>query len=222
LTARDGSPVELYRRLPYGGEVERFAPFVPSEASVLELGCGAGRITRALLERDFQVTAVDNCAEMLASVPPDARPVLSDIETLDLGESFDLVLLASHLINAPEQSVREGLLAACRRHLEPGGLLVLQRLDPQWLQDTREGPLGSIGPVSLFLEECRHEGDLVHQCLRYELAPDTWHHRFTVRVLGDESLARELAEQGFGPPEWLDSRATWALAKVATPGVRSR
>jgi SAM-dependent methyltransferase len=214
--------VGLYRLLPYSGEVDRFAPFVSSGASVLELGCGTGRITRALLEKGFLVTAVDNCAEMLASVPPGARLVHSDIEALDLGESFDLVLLASHLINAPEQSVREGLLAACRRHLEPGGLLVLQRLDPKWLKDTREGPLGSIGPVSLFLEECRHEGDLVHQCLRYDLPPDTWHHRFTVRALGDEAIARELANQGFGPPEWLDSRATWALAKVATPGVRSR
>jgi len=214
--------VELYRRVPYGGEVENFAPFVLTGASVLELGCGAGRITRALLEKDFHVTAVDNCAEMLASVPSDSRHVLSDIETLDLGESYDLVLLASHLINAPERQVREGLLAACRRHLEPGGLLVLQRLDANWLRSAQAGPLGSIGPISLFLEECRHKGDLVHQCLRYELPPDTWHHRFTVCALGDEAIAGELAEHGFGPPQWLDARATWALSKVDIPHAGSR
>lgn len=222
VAALDGSPVELYRRLPYGGEVDLFAPFVQSANSVLELGCGAGRITGALLKKGFRVTAVDNCAEMLAAVPMGAHPIHADIENLDLGQSFDLVLLASHLINAPEKSVRAMLLATCRRHLGPRGQLVLQRLDPDWLRTVQAGPLGSIGPVSLVLEECRREGDLAQQCLRYELPPDTWRHRFTARALDDAAIAGELAEHGFSPPKWLDTRATWAIASVSTPDARNR
>ena len=44
--ARDGSPVGLYKRLPELGEGERVASVLPAGAFVLELGCGAGRITR--------------------------------------------------------------------------------------------------------------------------------------------------------------------------------
>jgi hypothetical protein len=47
--APDGSPVEIYRRLPPGGEAELIHGGVAPGASILELGCGAGRVTHELL-----------------------------------------------------------------------------------------------------------------------------------------------------------------------------
>jgi SAM-dependent methyltransferase len=60
--------VELYARLPDLGEGEIVASFLSAGASVLELGCGAGRITRQLVRLGYRVTAVDESAEMLAHV----------------------------------------------------------------------------------------------------------------------------------------------------------
>ena len=58
----DGCSVELYRQLPYLGELDDILGGVPAGSSVLELGCGAGRLTRPLVERGLSVTAVDNSA----------------------------------------------------------------------------------------------------------------------------------------------------------------
>ena len=65
--APDGSPVGLYARLPELGEGEAVAAALPAGASVLELGCGTGRITRQLVRLGHRVTAVhesggDACA----------------------------------------------------------------------------------------------------------------------------------------------------------------
>jgi SAM-dependent methyltransferase len=55
----DGCAVALYERLPPGDEPDVIARAAPAGSAILELGCGTGRITRPLAERDFTVTAVD-------------------------------------------------------------------------------------------------------------------------------------------------------------------
>lgn len=112
--ASDGSPVELYALLPEMGEGDRVAEAVRAGGSVLELGCGAGRMTRQLVRLGFRVTAVDESAAMLDHVA-DAETVCAHIEGLELGRRFDAVVLSSNLINtAPE--MRRAFLATCRRH----------------------------------------------------------------------------------------------------------
>ncbi|MGN0116290.1 MAG: class I SAM-dependent methyltransferase, partial [Streptomyces albidoflavus] len=112
----DGCAVELYSRLPIGAEPEIIAAAVPPRAHILELGCGVGRMTHPLVERGFTVTAVDESAEMTDRVLG-ARTVCSPIEELELGERFDVVLLASFLVHAGDAEVRRGLLRTCLRHL---------------------------------------------------------------------------------------------------------
>jgi len=70
--ARDGCSVELYRSLPYLGEIDCVRPLLYPGSSVLELGCGTGRLTRFLLDLGLRVTAVDNSPEMLLAVPSPA------------------------------------------------------------------------------------------------------------------------------------------------------
>ena len=96
--APDGSPVELYALLPEGGEGELVARAVPTGGSILELGCGVGRLTRQLVVRGYDVTAVDESEAMLEHVR-DAETVCGRIEGLDLGRRFDAALLASNLLS---------------------------------------------------------------------------------------------------------------------------
>jgi len=63
--ARDGCSVELYRRLPYFGELDAVREYLPYGVRVLELGCGTGRLTRKLLEWGTRPTSVDNSPKML-------------------------------------------------------------------------------------------------------------------------------------------------------------
>lgn len=106
MIAPDGSPVEVYRLLPDLGQAAIVHAAVPAGASILELGCGTGRVTAALLALGHAVTGVDASAAMLAIArerAPGAIRVKAAIEALDLGRRFGAVVLGSHLVNgAPE------------------------------------------------------------------------------------------------------------------------
>jgi SAM-dependent methyltransferase len=210
---RDGCSVELYLKLPYRGEVDLLKPWVPRGASVLELGCGVGRMTRALLAEGYRVTAVDNSEEMLAHVPIGASKVISDIENLELVERFDAVVLASCLVNVPEEALRFAQLANCRRHLRPEGRLLFERHDPIWLSHVAAGHTSTLDMIDISVTEASHRGEEVDLCVRYHHAGESWLQCFTARILDDDGVANDLARAGFEPPTWLNRR--WAVAKPA-------
>lgn len=207
----DGCAVELYLRVPYYGEVEVIAPSIPGP-DVLELGCAVGRMTRHLLAHGYRVTAVDNSPEMLAHVPAEAARVRSNIEDLALGSRFDAVILASSLINTPVAE-RSALLAACLRHLKPGGRLVFERYDPAWLANAKVGPLGTMGEVQMHLDRVERAGDHVEMSLRYRAGADEWVHHFSAIPLDDAQARACLLEAGFDSPVWIDKRWGWATRK---------
>jgi hypothetical protein len=66
--APDGSPVEMYLLIPVGEEPDVVRKAVSPAADILELGCGVGRVTHALVELGYRVVAVDESPEMLAHV----------------------------------------------------------------------------------------------------------------------------------------------------------
>ena len=209
---RDGCYVELYLRTPYFGEVELFQPWIPAGSSVLELGCGVGRITRVLLARGYRVTAVDNSREMLAHVPSQASKVCADIEALALETTFDAVIFASCLINIPDAAIRAEQLAKCRDHLKPDGHLIFERYDPTWLADVQVGLLGKVGDIEMQVDAVQRDGPNVYLCLRYRDRSEEWLHCFTDTILMDEDVRRCLLSAGFAAPTWIDSR--WGVAKA--------
>jgi SAM-dependent methyltransferase len=152
--APDGSPVEIYLRLPPRGEAEFVHGAIPDGAAVLELGCGVGRITHELIRLGHPVVAVDESPEMLAHVRG-AETVLSRIEDVDLRRRFPCVLLASHFVNT-EEPERDLLLRACARHVDDDGILVIERYDPMWTPEA--SPARRIGDVSVRLRDVRREG----------------------------------------------------------------
>ncbi|GAA1593089.1 hypothetical protein GCM10009804_56950 [Kribbella hippodromi] len=76
----DGSAVELYEVTPVHGEDELINGAIDPGSTVLELGCGTGRITRALAALGHHVVAVDESPDMIARVrepssgPPPTQP----------------------------------------------------------------------------------------------------------------------------------------------------
>ena len=129
--APDGSPVDLYLLLPSFGEPAIVHGAIPSGAEILELGCGVGRMTHELVRLGHPVTAVDESREMLAHVR-DAATVQARIEGLDLGRTFDCVLLASHFINAADADERRRLLEVCARHLNNEGRVLIEAYPAEW------------------------------------------------------------------------------------------
>jgi SAM-dependent methyltransferase len=111
----DGCAVDFYALMPASGEPAIVHAAAGPGASILELGCGAGRVTHPLIALGHPVVAVDESPEMLAHVRG-AETVCAQIQGLSVGRRFGAVLLASHLINA-DADIRNAFLEACRRHV---------------------------------------------------------------------------------------------------------
>ena len=102
--------------------VERFAP-----ASVLDAGCGTGRVGRELARRGLDVVGVDLDAAMLVTARRKAPRVdwrLADLATVDLGGSFDAIVMAGNVMIFLTPGSEPAVVANMARHLTPGGLLI--------------------------------------------------------------------------------------------------
>jgi SAM-dependent methyltransferase len=210
VIAPDGSPVALYRRLGAGDEAALVHGALAPAAHVLDLGCGAGRLAHALRDLAHPVTAVDQSAAMLAHVRG-CRTLLADIETLDLGERFGGVLLASNLVNTHDEAQRAAFLATSRRHVAPDGAVVLQRLDPSWA--TTAQPFSSERDgVRFTFADVVADGTMLAGEVTYEFDDERCVHRFSARVLDDAAFDAALASAGLVLERWLDERRTWARA----------
>jgi SAM-dependent methyltransferase len=121
----------LYEDKDYLAEcdvVERvFAVYAQRQVRrVLDLGCGTGGHAAPLAARGYEVVGVDRSPAMLERARArgsEARFQAHEIAGLDLGESFDAVLMmfavfSYQTANADVQTA----LASVRRHLRPGGL----------------------------------------------------------------------------------------------------
>jgi SAM-dependent methyltransferase len=212
--ALDGCSVELYRRLPYLGELDFLPGRVPSGASILELGCGVGRLTKVLLSLGLRVTAVDNSAGMLAHCPDGATLIKGDIETLRLERTFDAVLLASCLINIPFERTRDAFLRTARCHLETNGLLLFERQSAAWLNDLVAGWTSNIGEIVVTVEEAVRDGDQLAICLAYKHGGSAWRHRFAHAVLNDEDVNQCLKAAGFREATWIDQKRRWGAVQA--------
>ncbi len=212
----DGCAVEVWERLPVGDEPDVIGRAAPAGASILELGCGVGRVTRPLAQRGFAVTAVDESAEMLARVARVAgvRTVRSEIEQLDLRERFDVVLLGSFLVHAGDPAVRRGLLNTCRRHVADGGCVLIQREGADWHERLpRERAIGDGVSRVVSAEPAGPGVNSVH--VEYVFPDARWTQTFLSRPLTPAAFERALAEAGLAVESYLTADGTWARAVPA-------
>lgn len=222
----DGCAVEVYARLPEMGETAIIASAVaaPRKRTLLELGCGGGRMTRALVRRGFRVTAVDESPGMLDLIE-DAETVRSSIEALDLGRRFDVVTLTSFLVNTSEPAQRDALLAACARHVAADGCVVLQRLWDSRLEDITPGHSVSRDGMTITTTEVTEMGDGVsrsHVEYTYQdpeagegAVRSAWSQTYYARLLKEPAFAQALLDAGLVLDRWLTDTHDWARAVPA-------
>jgi SAM-dependent methyltransferase len=112
-----------------GQDVHGEANFVLwlSPATVLDAGCGTGRVAIELARRGVAVVGVDNDRSMLATARrrnPDVTWVEADLTELVLGQVFDVVVMAGNVPLFTPAGTQAALVSGCARHVAPGGALV--------------------------------------------------------------------------------------------------
>ncbi len=128
---RDGEAYDATyeRRAAAGEDVHGEANFVMGfqPVSVLDAGCGTGRIARELARRGVQVVGVDLDPVMLAigmRKAPELEWRVADLETVHLGRTFDAVLMAGNVMIFVTPGTEGTVLKNVAAHLRPGGHLI--------------------------------------------------------------------------------------------------
>ena len=108
------------------GEARYVDALLPRGATVLDAGCGTGRVAVELARRGHEVVGVDSDPSMLevAQRSPEVRWALADLATLELPERFDLIVAAGNVMVFLAPDTEAQVVQALTRHLAPGGLLV--------------------------------------------------------------------------------------------------
>jgi SAM-dependent methyltransferase len=211
--APDGSPVEVYRRLPEGDDAELVHSAISPGATVLDLGCGVGRIARGLLRLGHRVTGVDNDPNMLSELPRGVEGVHADVTSVRLGRPFGAVLFASHFLNAGEEI--QSLLATAYAHLGVAGPLVAEVYPEGMDWEARVGLARQIGSVEVTLARASVDGDLLDAEMRYRIDDLEWRQPFTACLRTEASLRDELEAGGFLWDRWIDEGRRWFVARRA-------
>src|SRR5262249_3630483 len=90
-------------------------------------GCGTGRVAIELRRRGVAVVGVDIDASMLATARGNGPGIEwheHDLATLDLGRSFDVVVMAGNVPLFTPPGTQRAIVAGCARHVGPGGALI--------------------------------------------------------------------------------------------------
>ena len=172
---------------------------------ILEIAAGSGRVALPLAQAGYEVTAVDIDPAMLARAEsasgvagPEVRARLTCVETnliglkLPGGAHFRLAILALNSILLLEtRDMQQAALEAMARHLEPGGIAVVD----VWLPSADELARydGRIGLE--YVREDPESGLLVTKSAAAQHEPATGHIRLTAIY--------EEGEQGGTPRRWV-------------------
>lgn len=121
---------ERWRRLEASGvsphgEADFIVSFHPG--SVLDAGCGMGRVSIELARRGIDVVGVDlddDLLEFARRAEPSIRWVRADLATMRLDRRFDVVAMPGNVMMFCRPSDRAAIIQTAVGHLEANGLLV--------------------------------------------------------------------------------------------------
>ena len=126
---------------PAHGEADFIESLHPP--SVLDAGCGMGRVAIELARRGIDVVGVDLDDELLEYArrsEPSLRWVHADLLTMRLDRSFDVVAMPGNVMVFCRPSDRSGIIRNCSAHLEPSGLVgggISTRVSGRFLETLR-------------------------------------------------------------------------------------
>lgn len=166
--------------------------------SALDFACGTGRITRVLERLARRTWAVDVSETMVAEARrkcPRTTFVVQDLTTRDLPIEPVSLATAFRFFGNAEDALREAALAAIRRHLRPGGHLVINNhRNPGALQERLNRLTG--GTATLDLDHAKLRRLLRRSGFEIEHARGIglWlvHHRTLRATVLESRLARVL------------------------------
>lgn len=107
------------------GEVAFVLGFRPR--TVLDAGCGTGRVAIELARRGIDATGVDVDSSMIATARtrgPEVAWFEQDLTSLQLGRTFDVVVMAGNVMLFTAEGTQTSVVAGCARHVAPTGVLV--------------------------------------------------------------------------------------------------
>ncbi len=211
---------------------------------VLDLGCGPGLYANRMAYLGARVTGIDFSEGSIAHAQRTApngsvRPlyVVADYLDLELGESFDLILLIYGDLCALSPTQRARLLQSIRSWLAPGGHFAFDTFSTALFDEVEEearytfepdGGFWSPRPHFDFLRRFKYEGSLYLD--RHAIVEET-HTREVfnwMQCYDVDSLERELGELGWEVTEALGSLAgdpyeahRHDFAAVARPNERA-
>ena len=110
-----------------GMEADFIENLQPKPRSVLDAGCGTGRVAIELARRGFDVVGLDISTAMLAKARLSAPGLpwrLGDISRVRLERRFDAVIMAGNVMLFLAQGTEGAALRNMALHLAPGGRLI--------------------------------------------------------------------------------------------------
>jgi SAM-dependent methyltransferase len=100
---------------------------VRQAGSVLDAGCGTGRVAIELHARGIDVVGADldiDLLELARAKAPAIRWVHADLAVMQLDRRFDMVAMPGNVMLFCRDDDRLAVVHSCAQHLLPGGLLV--------------------------------------------------------------------------------------------------
>lgn len=107
------------------GEADFIASLGP--ASVLDAGCGMGRVAMELHRRGIEVEGADLDDDLLAYARTDAPQItwhLADLASASFGRSYEVVAMPGNVMLFCRPDDRASIVANLAAHLTDGGLLI--------------------------------------------------------------------------------------------------
>ncbi len=201
------------------GPAERFYVDLAgtSPKTILDMGCGTGRLACWLAERGHRVTAADPAAAMLEIARKreggeQVTWVASDAAGLNLAARFDLIIMTGHAFQTLLGDAEiEGALRAFARHLTANGRLAFETRSPacrEWLEwtpglsrETINLPDGSRVIVHNDIRDAA--GEFVTYETHFDFGPgDKAIGLDTLRFLSQADLADRLRRAGLDRQVW--------------------
>jgi len=114
----------------------------PDQGSVLELGCGTCRVLHPLWEAGIDITGLDISGGMLeiaaGKIPGTCELVQADMRNYDLDRRFSSVIIPFNtFLYMYTAGDRQQCLECAFRHLQPGGLMVIDVFNPDYILKAR-------------------------------------------------------------------------------------